>query len=133
MKNLIWFNNVDIDTFFPRCFDLAIQDELDDFISEFKAGKAETYVKIFAREMRESLGVKTSVAEKVLRVAMKVCEKRLRELDDLIDDPSAFVDQVTEDEWKILGEDELNIETLAKKKHDEWLSKNEVMQAEKRK
>jgi tubulin monoglycylase TTLL3/8 len=24
LKNLIWFNNVDIDTFYPRCFDLAI-------------------------------------------------------------------------------------------------------------
>lgn len=32
LKNLIWFNNVDIDTFYPRCFDLAIQEELEDFI-----------------------------------------------------------------------------------------------------
>lgn len=95
--------------------------------------KAETYVKIFAREMRESLGAKTTITDKLLKVAMKVCDKRLRELDDLIDDPSAFIDLVTEDEWKILGADELNIDTLAKKKHDEWLSKNEVMQAEKRK
>ena len=32
LKNLIWFNSVDIDTFYPRCYDLAIKDELDDFI-----------------------------------------------------------------------------------------------------
>jgi len=23
LKNLIWFSNVDIDKFYPRCFDLA--------------------------------------------------------------------------------------------------------------
>jgi len=32
LKNLIWFNNVDIDTFYPRCFDLAMQEELEDFV-----------------------------------------------------------------------------------------------------
>jgi hypothetical protein len=38
--------------------------------------------------MRECNGEKSSsVSEKVLKVAMKVCEKRLKELDDLIDDP----------------------------------------------
>jgi len=32
LKNLIWFNAVDIDTFYPRCYDLAITEELEDFI-----------------------------------------------------------------------------------------------------
>ena len=36
LKNLIWFNSVDIDTFYPRCYDLAIGEELEDFIQEFK-------------------------------------------------------------------------------------------------
>jgi len=34
---------------------------------------------------------------------------------------------VTDEEWKILGADELNLETLAQKKHEDWLNKNEVM------
>lgn len=38
--------------------------------------------------MRESLAEKpSSVPSNVLKVALKVCEKRLRDLDDLIDDP----------------------------------------------
>lgn len=134
LKNLIWFNNVDIDTFYPRCFDLAIQEELEDFIQEFKAVKAESYVKIFVRELRETQGTSSpNVPANVLKVALRVCEKRLRDLDDLIDDPSAFQELVTDEEWRILGADELNLETLAQKKHDDWLAKNEVMQAEKRK
>ena len=32
LKNLIWFNSVDIDTFYPRCYDLGLTEELDDFV-----------------------------------------------------------------------------------------------------
>ena len=81
--------------------------------------KAEGYVKVYVKEMRESQanGAVTeksaTVSDKVLKVAFKVCEKRLKDLDDLIDDPQAFTSLVTDEEWKILGADELNIETLA--------------------
>ncbi len=84
--------------------------------------------------MRETQGAAhPNVTAKVLAVALKVCEKRLRDLDDLIDDPSAFSELVTDEEWKVLGADELTMETLAQKKHQDWMDKNEVMQAEKRK
>lgn len=53
-------------------------------------------------------------------------ERRVKDLDDLIDDPTAFGDLVTEAEWKILGADELNDESLAMKKHQKWLQKNEI-------
>jgi len=56
----------------------------------------------------------STVTDKILKVALKVSEKRLRDLDDLIDDPNAFSSLVTEEEWAILGADELNVETLAK-------------------
>lgn len=46
-------------------------------------------------------------------MALRVCEKRLRDLDDLIDDPTAFAELVTDEEWKVLGADELTMETLA--------------------
>jgi tubulin monoglycylase TTLL3/8 len=39
LKNLIWHNNVDVDEFYPRCFDLVEQTEFDDFVEEFKMGK----------------------------------------------------------------------------------------------
>lgn len=78
--------------------------------------------------MRLNMGDKPStVTDKILKVALKVCDKRLRELDDLIDDPNAFNSLVTDEEWAILGADELNHESLAKQKHENWLAKNEVM------
>jgi tubulin monoglycylase TTLL3/8 len=92
---LIWFNNIDVDTFYPRCFDLGLLEETDDFITDFKATKASNYLKIYLREIREANDsgaqlVSLTVNDKLLRVAMDVCTRRVRDLDDLIDDPTAF-------------------------------------------
>ena len=54
LKNLIWFNNIDIETFYPRCYDLALTEEQEDFAQEYKAVKAECHLKKFVRELRES-------------------------------------------------------------------------------
>ncbi len=36
LRNLIWFRNVDMFSFFPRCYDLCEINDLDDFIEDFK-------------------------------------------------------------------------------------------------
>ena len=54
LKNLIWFRCVDVDTFYPRCFDLGLPEETDDFVQDFKATKAQGYLKTYLREMREA-------------------------------------------------------------------------------
>ena len=81
--------------------------------------------------MRETQGEKTTVSSQVLKVALKVCDKRLKDLDDIIDDPNAFQSLVTDEEWRVLGADELNNETLAQKKHEEWMAKYEIMEKKK--
>ncbi len=55
---------------------------------------------------------------------MDVSLRRVRDLDDLIDDPSAFEALVSDAEWKLLGADELTLESLAAKKHQAWFNKN---------
>ena len=40
----------------------------------------------------------------------------------MIDDPKAFENLVSEQEWKILGADEANEEKLKKMKHEKWLT-----------
>ena len=58
-----------------------------------------------------------------MKVAIKVIERRLKDLDELIDDPKAFQDLVSAQEWNILGADELNEKKLQEKKHEKWLAK----------
>ena len=51
LNSLVWFSNVDVDTFYPRCFDLALVEEQEDFKSDFKATKAECYLKTYLSQM----------------------------------------------------------------------------------
>jgi hypothetical protein len=66
-----------VDTFYPRCFDLALPEEADDFITDFKATKAQCYLKIFLREIRDCFDngtplVSASVGKELLKVAIEV-------------------------------------------------------------
>ena len=119
---------------------MGLTEEMDDFIQEFKATKAQGYVKIYVRELREQFEsgaaqLQSNVSKEVLQVALDVCKKRVRDLDELIDDPDAFNQLVSDAEWKILGADEMNEETLAQRKHEIWMSKNtgKVEKAKKKK
>lgn len=52
--------------------------------------------------------VESSVDPEILETAQFVCDKRVRDLDEIIDDPNAFTQLVTDEEWLILGADEMN-------------------------
>ena len=54
---------------------------------------------------------------------MKVCRQRTKDLDDLIDDPNGFDSLVSEAEWAVLGADEHSEDSLAAKKHEQWMKK----------
>ena len=98
LKNLIWFSNVDIDTFYPRCVDLSEPSEKEDFISEFKATKAECLLK-------QALLTKKMDAKR-LEISITVCERRLKDLDELIDDENIESwELVKDDEWAVLAKD----------------------------
>ena len=81
--------------------------------------KAECHIKKYIAQLRESAAseegeIKTTVKDKVIKLAMKVCERRLKDLNELIDDPTGFEMLVSPEEWRILGADELNEKKLQK-------------------
>lgn len=58
------------------------------------------------------------------KVALTVSKRRLLDLDDIIDQKNAC-HGIKDTEWFILAQDELNQDSLAKKKHEAWMSKIE--------
>jgi len=46
--------------------------------------------------MSEEGEIKTTVKERKIKIAIKVCERRLKDLNELIDDPKAFQDLVND-------------------------------------
>lgn len=81
LKDLVWWSNTPQDEFFPKCYDLTDFKEVDEFHEEFKVNRAEAILKRFKRK-REC----PNSIEKLL-VAIHVNEKRLCDVDDIIDDP----------------------------------------------
>ena len=65
------------------------------------------------RRLIEDLKLRTEVA-------LTVCKKNIEDIDEIID-KKKMIKIVTDKEWEILAQDELNEEGLAKKKHEEWL------------
>ena len=105
LKNLIWFSNVDIDTFYPRCVDVSETSDKEDFISEFKATRAECIVKQAVRGFKVDL--------KSLEISISICERRLRDLDELIDDDNIDVwELVKDDEWAIISKEHKKPNTI---------------------
>ena len=45
LRNIIWHANVDIDTFYPRCFDMGDPNDVEDFTEEFK------HLKVFVNSL----------------------------------------------------------------------------------
>ncbi|KAL4480394.1 hypothetical protein ABPG74_020910 [Tetrahymena malaccensis] len=123
LRNLVWHENVDIDTFYPRCFDLNDPEDFENFVEEFKSSKAESILKRYMRMYFE----KDQDIEKIKKqavIAFNVCERKMKELDEIIDDPNS-IQLITKKEWNILSADELTEEKLAQKKYEQWLERIE--------
>lgn len=115
LKNLIWFNNVDIDSFYPKCFDVSENTDYEEFIIYFKLIKAESVLK--------QVIAGASIPEARAEIALNVCMRRLQVLDDIIDDPGTHWEMVTDKEWEVLNQDSMSLEELKKIKHENWISK----------
>jgi tubulin monoglycylase TTLL3/8 len=97
IKNLVWFNESEIDRFFPVAYDLA-DVEVGDFIEEFKAIKAEATLKSF---VERNLSLKDAGPIKVT-LAIAITERRLKKLCDIICEPLLENSLVSNEEWEVL-------------------------------
>eukprot|EP00826_Nyctotherus_ovalis_P015458 TRINITY_DN14398_c0_g4_i2.p1 TRINITY_DN14398_c0_g4~~TRINITY_DN14398_c0_g4_i2.p1 ORF type:complete len:653 (+),score=118.89 TRINITY_DN14398_c0_g4_i2:31-1959(+) len=111
LRNLIWYNNVDVDTFYPRSFDLIDTIDAEDFIEEFKNVRAEGILK----EYSIADGKLDSIAEEQVIVVLSICERRLRDIDDVIDSNARLI---SNEEWEVI-----NNPISIPKQDKKWLDK----------
>lgn len=91
LKHLIWWSTIPQDLFFPKCYDLTDFKELDEFKEDFRVNRAESILKRYLQKK------KVTHIEKLL-IAIHINEKRLKDVDDYIDDPD-LSNLVTDQEW----------------------------------
>eukprot|EP00929_Paragymnodinium_shiwhaense_P014333 TRINITY_DN122234_c0_g1_i1.p1 TRINITY_DN122234_c0_g1~~TRINITY_DN122234_c0_g1_i1.p1 ORF type:complete len:1061 (-),score=242.85 TRINITY_DN122234_c0_g1_i1:504-3686(-) len=82
----------DVDTFFPRCYDLSNTEQFSEFMKDFKATRCLNIVRRFVTEGAHAADDDTGRRPplSVVRAALGVCQRRLREevfLDESLDDP----------------------------------------------
>jgi len=97
LRNLISFNNVNIDTFYPKCYNLVESHDISDFIEEYKVIYAESVLKKIIK------GIKIPSDQKLIS-AYEICRRRAMDLDEILDDPCAGMPAVTNEEWEILSD-----------------------------
>ena len=94
IRNLVWFANEDTDRFYPRCHDLNDVQEFDDFIEDFKLGKAIAVLRLIT-----SLGNISGANENETRllrfrvcISLNILERRLKPIEKTVDDIVIFFD-----------------------------------------
>lgn len=91
LRNVKWWSATPLDSFFPRCYDITDGKEMEDFKMDFRVCKSESVVKKFVKK-KEVQNV-----EKLL-IALHISLKRLKDIDDVLDDPD-LATLVSEEEW----------------------------------
>lgn len=114
--SLSWFNEVNLDSFFPQCFNLSNSDDLEDFKQQFKLLKAEAILKRFVEKEQISL--------EIVETALKVTQRRLYSIDDFLEKKQNFEFLINDKEWDKIGYDELSAEEWVKKTYETWMKKN---------
>jgi hypothetical protein len=102
MKHIKWYADVDPDSFFPKCFNLADDDSFEEFIEYFKMIKAECILKKYLHKLSKGLHVDLGVLE----TALKVCRRRNLNIDEFIETKDLPLSAVTNEEWELLRKEE---------------------------
>jgi hypothetical protein len=110
LLTLKWFENVEIDSFFPRCYDLNDLDELEDWVEDFKRTACQSVLSKFvavagASGVTDSWGdvMSEDDALRCAQLSVLVLEQYLKKSElDSIDEPCDESLQLTPEEWGLI-------------------------------
>ena len=113
LRSLMWFQNVDLDTFFPRAYSLNDINDMQAFVDDFKAVHAEGLLKkllVIAKSVKNGSDCTypKNVNAAVLESVVSICSKRQEiSSDDQLDNAHPFPQDiealVTDLEWEVLS------------------------------
>jgi hypothetical protein len=78
LRNLKWFRDINIDTFFPRSYDISEMNDFEDFVENFKITKAESILKDYYYDIR-------NIDEKILTLCIEIFNRKFVDIDDDLD------------------------------------------------
>ena len=88
LRNLIWFRNVEMYSFFPRCYDLSEANDLDEFIEDFKINKVILNYKKAECIIKEYVNnPETIISLEQLIISYNIIERKFKDINIVIDEP----------------------------------------------
>ena len=81
LRNLVWFKNIDINSFFPRCYELSNSYDFEAFTSDYKYTKAESYLKLYLND-------KKNVSLEQVKASIKIIKKKIKTFSEIMDIPN---------------------------------------------
>jgi len=86
IRNLIWFENEDIDGYYPRCYDLNDIGDFDDFMEDFKFEQAIATLRQAKDRQDDTNSPEYNAFKLRLCVALSICERRLKPFEMIVSD-----------------------------------------------
>ncbi|XP_037535046.1 tubulin monoglycylase TTLL3 [Nematolebias whitei] len=120
LRNLHWFDSADPDTFFPRCYRLAVKDERHAFIEDYRRTACTSLLKYIVERDRDigskgtirnvqdvqgqkkknKQGLKQLTLSQLINTALSICQKYLDSLEHRDIDTSREASQtLTQEQW----------------------------------
>lgn len=111
LKNLTWWTNDTMDSFFPKCFCLSkiqgnqngmLQNDIEEFDEEYRFIYSASILKKYLKVAKQDIETYRYLIPKIL-VALNICEKRLLTIDEQISQFGECNGELcSETEWRIL-------------------------------
>jgi len=116
LRNSAWYSGVDLDSFYPRAYDLYDPLERADFVLNFKFTKAESILRQFLRHVDE--GDEMTFSQDVISVCNKICIRMTTDPEEVLDCPvlAEGLTQISAEEWSLLKE--VCLEDVSRKLED---------------
>lgn len=121
IRNLV-YRGIDVDSFFPRCYDLSEKVDFEDFLDDYKITKCLSNLKIFANEYINKKYSANNPEDKVsleyfhkIEISYKVLENRINIIDNILqkNKPEEVFDYIkirseiiSDSDWFIIANDE---------------------------
>ena len=97
LKNLI-FRNVDIDNFYPRCYDISERNDFEDFMEDFKITKLISLLKEFSENSR----TENLISPQKILCCLEIIDRKMSEWET----PMQSRKLITDREWAVIGEED---------------------------
>lgn len=97
LKNLI-FKNIDIDNFYPRCYDISERNDFEDFMEDFKITKLISLLKQFSENCR----TENFISLKKIICCLEIIDRKISEWHK----PTLQRILITDKEWAVISEED---------------------------